>query len=200
VPPCVQCQPEGFITLGISATRKASNRQRRTCRQRSEVAVTRNLPWLLSRHTEWACLRGASPTDAHDCIMVRILSDPPNIRLWGADGPPPWQARLRSSPLLVVQSVNGKTKSQCLGSCPDATELAVVLGPVKEWPENVVRAEPLRQRPSLTAPARDGPENPRVGTEGWAPQGPNKRMISAEVRIGGTKKARKRCLWPRFCS
>jgi len=54
---------------------------------------------------------------------------------------------------------------------PDATELAVLLGPVKEWPANVVRAEPLGQRPSLTAPVRDGPENPRVGTEGWAPQG-----------------------------
>ena len=64
---------------------------------------------------------------------------------------------------------------------PDATELAVLLGPVKEWPENVVRAEPLGQRPSLTAIARDGPENPRVGTEGWALQGPNKRMISAVI-------------------
>jgi hypothetical protein len=91
---------------------------------------------------------------------------------------------------LSSGALNEKTESQCLRSSPDATELAVVLGPVKEWPENVVRAEPLRQRPSLTAPARDGPKNPRVGTEGWAPQGPNKRMISAEVRIGGTKKAK----------
>jgi hypothetical protein len=97
-------------------------------------------------------------------------------------------------------ALNAKTESQCLRSSPDATELAVLLGPVKEWPKNVVRAEPLEQRPSLTAPARDGPENPRVGTEGWAPQGPNKRMISAEVRIGATNKARKRCLWLRFCS
>ena len=79
-----------------------------------------------------------------------------------------WQARLRSSPLLVVtedKQENGKSMA------PDATEFAVLLGPVKEWPEDVVRAEPLGQRPSLTAPVRDGPENPRVGTEGWAPRG-----------------------------
>ena len=96
-----------------------------------------------------------------------------------------WQARLRSSPLLVVtedKQENGKSMA------PDATEFAVLLGPVKEWPEDVVRAEPLGQRPSLTAPVRDGPENPRVGTEGWAPRGPNKRMISAEVQIAGQRK------------
>ena len=29
---------------------------------------------------------------------------------------------------------------------------------------------------TLTAPARDGLSNVRAGTEGWAPQGPNKRM------------------------
>src|SRR5215472_3263660 len=89
-----------------------------------------------------------------------------------------WQARLSSSPLLVVtedKQENGKSMA------PDATKFAVLLGPVKEWPEDVVRAEPLGQRPSLTAPARDGPENPRVGTEGWALQGPNKRMISAVI-------------------
>ena len=114
--------------------------------------MTRKLPWLLSRGTEWACLRGASPTDAYDCIMVRILSDPPNIRLWGADGPPPWQARLRSSPLLVVRSAKRENGQSMLEIIPDATELAVLLGPVKEWPENVMPAEPLGQRPSLTAP------------------------------------------------
>ena len=80
-----------------------------------------------------------------------------------------WQARLRSSPLLVV--TEDKQKVNGLRSPPDATEFAVLLGPVKEWPEDVVRAEPLGQRPSLTAPVRDGPENPRVGMEGWAPRG-----------------------------
>ena len=59
-------------------------------------------------------------------------------------------------------------------SPPDATELAVLLGTVKEWPENVVRAEPIGQRPSLTVPVRDGPENPWVGTEGWAPRAEQK--------------------------
>jgi hypothetical protein len=90
---------------------------------------------------------------------------------------------------LLSGAIDGKTESQCLRSPPDATELAVLLGPVKEWPENAVRA--------LCA---TGPENPWVGTEGWGPQGPNKRMISAEVQLAGTKKARKRCLWTRFCS
>jgi hypothetical protein len=61
-----------------------------------------------------------------------------------------------------------------LRSPPDATELAVLLGTVKEWPENVVRAEPIGQRPSLTVPVRDGPENPWVGTEGWAPRAEQK--------------------------
>ena len=32
------------------------------------------------------------------------------------------------------------------------------------------------RRPSLTGPARDGVEILRVRTEGWALQGPNKRM------------------------
>jgi hypothetical protein len=32
------------------------------------------------------------------------------------------------------------------------------------------------KRATLTAPARDGTSNVRAGTEGRAPQGPNKRM------------------------
>ena len=102
-----------------------------------------------------------------------------------------WQARLRSSPLLVVtedKQENGKSMA------PDATEFAVLLGPVKEWPEDVVRAEPLGQRPSLTAPARDGPENPRVGTEGWAPRGAEQKDDLCRCSDRWTKKARKRCL------
>jgi len=65
---------------------------------------------------------------AHRCARLHhgwILWDPPNIRLWGADGPPPWQARLRSSPLLVVWRDKRENGKSVLEIIPDATELAV---------------------------------------------------------------------------
>ena len=58
--------------------------------------------------------------DAHDCIMVRILEDPPNTRLW-RDDRHRWQAPLRSSrpEQPSVKSWNTKeydTDNQCLTS------------------------------------------------------------------------------------
>ncbi len=58
--------------------------------------------------------------DAHDCIMVRILKDPPNTRLW-RDDRHRWQAPLRSScpEQPSVESWNKKEydiDNQCLTS------------------------------------------------------------------------------------
>jgi hypothetical protein len=74
---------------------------------------------------------------AHRCARPHHGSDPlgsTEYKAVGGDSPPPWQARLRSPSLLAItEMVNGKTESQCLRSSPDATELAVLLGAVKEW-------------------------------------------------------------------
>jgi hypothetical protein len=41
--------------------------------------VTRKPPWLLSRGTEWACLRGPSPTDAYDWpLPLAIMNERQN--------------------------------------------------------------------------------------------------------------------------
>jgi Transposase IS116/IS110/IS902 family len=105
--PCVQRQPEHITS--VSATRKASNRQGRICRQRSEVAVTRKAPMTYKLRYRM----GLPPRSlAYRCARLHHGSDPL------VDGPPPWQARLRSSPLLVVRSDKREDRKSMLEIMP----------------------------------------------------------------------------------
>jgi len=55
-------------------------------------------PWLSSRCAEWA-RRPELRVDAHDCIMVAILADQPNTRLWRELRAPHGELRLELSSL-----------------------------------------------------------------------------------------------------
>lgn len=59
---------------------------------------------------------------------------------------------------------------------PSVTKSAAVLAAVKDKPSRTAKW------PSLTAAPRDGLHYVGAGTEGWAPQGPNKRMAPRQKR------------------
>ena len=87
----------------------------------------------------------------------------------------------RHAALGYLSPIAFERQSRVRAACPGALDPAAVLG--------VLKAKPSRARDSraaLTAPARDGVLNVRAGTQGWAPQGPNKRMAP------GRRKSRKR--------
>jgi len=82
----------------------------------------------------------------------------------------------RHSSLGYVSPVAFERKHAACATSPDAPEPAVVLGALKAKPCGRVK------HAALTAPPRDGVLNVRAGTEGWAPQGPNKRMPQEGMR------------------
>ena len=79
----------------------------------------------------------------------------------------------RHSSLGYVSPVAFERKHAACAASPDARDPAAVLGAIKAKPCGRVK------HAALTAPPRDGVLNVRAGTEGWAPQGPNKRIPPA---------------------
>jgi hypothetical protein len=116
-------------------------------------------PWLPGRCEEWARRLGASPPDAHDCIMVPILTDRPNTRLWRDLRP------LTASSPRNCRRLPARQESSCPtnAACRRARDR---------------QGQVASQRPAaaLDRHCARWPGRSQVGTRRWSPSGPNKEM------------------------
>jgi putative transposase len=89
-----------------------------------------------------------------------------------------YNPRRRHSSLGYLSPVAFERRHQERPASPGALHPAAVLGALKvKGPRGRAKCA------TLTAPARDGLSNVRAGAEGWAPQGPNKRMGQGEEKV-----------------